>query len=233
MTLSIHDAILGDLSVRRHPFARRVSISVAPQGTLVVVAPPRMSVILIRRQVVALRAAAQQLLARHRASIQYHDGQPIGKRHRIAVVPTRMIDQPSVTVKQSTIVVYMPPGYQITESSIQSMIRDQVRIVLRTEAKEYLPQRLASLAECGGFRYQHVRLQHASSRWGSCSSRGTISLNIALMLLSDELIDYVLVHELCHTRHMNHSPAFWRCVGQYDPRYKHHRTQLRTKTPVI
>lgn len=233
MKTLIHDAVLGDLKVRRHPFAKHVSVSIAPQGQLIVVAPLRMPLVLVRHRVAAMRNIAQQLLVRHVALVQYRDKQLIGRSHKIVVVPTQMVDQPSVSVERSTILVCLPPEHQITTPSVQKMIREHVRTVLRKEAKMYLPQRLALLAKHGGFHYQRVRLQHASSRWGSCSSNGTISLNIALMLLPDELIDYVLVHELCHTSQMNHSSAFWRCVERYDPNYKHHRTQLRQKTPVI
>lgn len=102
---------------------------------------------------------------------------------------------------------------------------------LRKKAKAYLPGRLAALAAEHGFRYQKARLSSAGTRWGSCSSRGTISLNIALMRLDQELIDYVIIHELCHTRQMNHGPAFWSLVEQYCRKYKQLRRQLRNKKP--
>jgi predicted metal-dependent hydrolase len=92
---------------------------------------------------------------------------------------------------------------------------------------------LKDMAQRYGFSYQRLRFSHSGGRWGSCSSTGTISLNIALMKLSDDLIYYVLAHELSHTRQMNHSAAFWREVSQIDPRYKLHRQQLKRQSPIV
>jgi predicted metal-dependent hydrolase len=104
---------------------------------------------------------------------------------------------------------------------------------LRAKAKRILPARLKELAERGGFSYEKVRFSHSSSRWGSCSSNGTVSLNIALMKLPAVLIDYVLIHELAHTRQMNHSAAFWQEVEKYDKNYKRHRKLLKMYSPNV
>ena len=80
---------------------------------------------------------------------------------------------------------------------------------LRRKAQTVLPTRLAKLAELHGFQYSGVRIRKSRSRWGSCSTKKAINLSLYLMLLPEHLIDYVLLHELCHTVQMNHSPAFW------------------------
>ena len=87
-------------------------------------------------------------------------------------------------------------------------------VALRKKAQSLLPARLASLAESHGFKYTNVKIRKNKTRWGSCSSKGTINLSIYLMLLPDHLIEYVLLHELCHTVQMNHSPAFWALLNQ-------------------
>jgi predicted metal-dependent hydrolase len=92
---------------------------------------------------------------------------------------------------------------------VQTLLAGFIEKALRHEAKRILPERLRKLAEQHGFTYSSLRLANTKSRWGSCSAGQRINLSIALMLLPDHLIDYVILHELCHTVEMNHSSAFW------------------------
>ncbi|MBQ9311340.1 MAG: M48 family metallopeptidase [Bacteroidales bacterium] len=98
---------------------------------------------------------------------------------------------------------------------------------LRKEAKAYLPVRLAELAAEHGFEFNSVRIKHNSSNWGSCSSKGNINLNLNLMRLPEELRDYVLLHELCHLRHMNHGPEFHALLESLCPNHAELRKRLR------
>lgn len=111
--------------------------------------------------------------------------------------------------------------------------RDAKKKLLTKKAKEYLPYRLEYFAKLHGYHYERVRFSHANTRWGSCSSNGTISLNIGLMQVPEPLRDYVLLHELAHLNHMDHSPAFWAEVASHDPRYKSHRQKLKSFSPGV
>ncbi len=88
-------------------------------------------------------------------------------------------------------------------------ISKEEEIELRKKAKAYLPEKLHNLSVLHGFSYNSVKITKSRTRWGSCSSKTTINLSLFLMLLPEHLIDYVLLHELCHTVHMNHGPEFW------------------------
>jgi predicted metal-dependent hydrolase len=94
---------------------------------------------------------------------------------------------------------------------------------LTRRAREELVPRLARLAAMYGFKYERASIRQQRTRWGSCSRKGTISLNARLLLLPAVVVDYVLLHELCHTVQMNHSPRFWALVERHDPDYKAHK----------
>ncbi|MBQ2660835.1 M48 family metallopeptidase [Candidatus Saccharibacteria bacterium] len=111
--------------------------------------------------------------------------------------------------------------------------RDYQKKLLTKKAKEYLPYRLEYLAKLYGYNYEKCRLTHANTRWGSCSSNRTISLNIGLMKVPEALRDYVILHELAHLNHMDHSKAFWAEVGEHDRNYKTHEKKLKMFNPGV
>ena len=96
----------------------------------------------------------------------------------------------------------------------------------RARAQEILPARVAHFAAIMGVAPRRVRVSAAQTRWGSCSSKGCLNFSWRLMLADDEVIDYVVVHELAHLREMNHSPCFWAVVAQVMPDYKRRQKQL-------
>lgn len=98
---------------------------------------------------------------------------------------------------------------------------------LRRQAKAYLPGRLAELAAQHGFCYNKVRIKHNVSNWGSCSVKKNINLNLNLMRLPAELQDYVMLHELCHLKYMNHGKEFHALLESVCPDHKTLRTRLR------
>ncbi len=230
---SFNDDELGEIIVRRSARTASIRIKIGTDGRYVASVPTYTPLFFVRQTVRSSRAQLRQLAEHTNKPTDYQHGQPVGKSHSIAVVPTGMVTKPQVKTERQRIVVLLPNTAAISDQPVQQLIRDAVAKVLRREAKAYLPRRLATLATANGFIYERVRFSHSGGRWGSCSSAGTISLNIALMKLPHELIDYVLIHELCHTRHMNHSPAFWSEVARYDPHYKLHRRQIKRETPTV
>lgn len=111
--------------------------------------------------------------------------------------------------------------------------RDYQKKLLMKKAKDYLPYRLEYHAKLYGYKYSKCRLTHANTRWGSCSSNHTISLNIGLMNVPEPLRDYVILHELAHLNHMDHSKAFWAEVGSHDKNYKAHEKKLKMFNPGV
>jgi predicted metal-dependent hydrolase len=170
------------------------------------------------------------MLAEQQVDAVFESGMQIGKSHTLITRPGSAL---STKRHGQQIIVTLAPENNLDDPDVTRAVRDSVIDALRLEAKSYLPKRITFLAEKNGFTFEKIRFSHASGRWGSCSSNGTISLNIALMKLPFELIDYVLVHELSHTKQMNHSESFWNLVEKADPNYKQHRRELRKETPSI
>jgi predicted metal-dependent hydrolase len=97
---------------------------------------------------------------------------------------------------------------------------------LRKKAQEYIPKRVEEYSKEYGFQYNLIKIKNLNSRWGSCSSKKNLSFNLKLMYFNSNIIDYVIVHELCHLQEMNHSAKFWRLVESIIPNYKEYKLQL-------
>lgn len=229
---TITDEEFGTITVRRSSRATSVKLRVAPDGTLHASLPVYAPLFMLKRLVKTSRTQLRDMLKQQLPNYQFENGMQIGKSHTLVVMPTAA---PAATVvrQKQQIIVSLPHGATLHDTLVTQQIRTIMLTALRIEAKSYLPKRLAFLAQQLECTYEKVRFSHASGRWGSCSTSGTISLNIALMKLPHELIDYVLVHELSHTKQMNHSTDFWDTVALGDPNYKAHRKALKLHTPSI
>lgn len=228
----IQDDEFGKITIRRSPRATQVRVRVAPDGTLRASLPLYAPLFLVKKLLKDSREELRGILEQARPTQSYSDGMHVGKSHSLIVRPSQLT-QVRVSRHGQQIVIELPKGQDINDAAVSRVIRDAVISALRLEAKSYLPKRLDFLSKKYGLYYDKVRFSHASGRWGSCSSSGTISLNIALMKLPFEIIDYVIVHELSHTKHMNHSDSFWQLVAQGDPDFKLHRRLLKNENPSI
>lgn len=124
------------------------------------------------------------------------------------------IDSPKSLVRSNTIFVYIPKELNVHSNEAQLEIRKAIERAWRKEAKAYLPDRVNHLANKNDFSFNKVSVQNSKTRWGSCSVNNNINLSLHLMRLPDHLIDYVILHELSHTKVKNHSPHFWHLLDQ-------------------
>ena len=113
---------------------------------------------------------------------------------------------------------------------LKPALSDDELNMLRKRAKKYLPERTRYLAQKYGYEIGRIALRNQKTRFGSCSYRNNINLNINLMNYDYEIIDYVILHELAHTKIKNHSKDFWLEVEKHCPNYKELRKRLKTKT---
>lgn len=105
------------------------------------------------------------------------------------------------------------------EKALQPLTKEEIEDLAR-KALKYIPQRVEYFSKIVGVNYGRITIRNQRTRWGSCSSKGNLNFNCLLMLAPPEVIDYVVVHELCHRKEMNHSKAFWGEVEKVFPEYK-------------
>lgn len=120
---------------------------------------------------------------------------------------------PYIKVDSTRIIVHYTNEEMLYAPSIQEHIQMAVEKVLRKEALKFLPSKVAFWAEKFTLKYTEISVKKMRTRWGSCSSKGKINLNIHLMRLPEHLIDYVILHELAHTKQHNHGPNFWKLLN--------------------
>jgi UDP-N-acetylmuramate dehydrogenase len=148
---------------------------------------------------------------------------------RRADTPLRPRERFRITLREGLLTVLCPPDTCFEGQEIQWQLQTILSNALREEAKRLLPCRLAGLAERYGFLYERVKVNSAQTRWGSCSGKRVINLSCFLLLLPEHLIDYVLLHELCHTREMNHGAGFWKLLDEVTDGTAHQlRHELRS-----
>lgn len=104
---------------------------------------------------------------------------------------------------------------------------------LAANARKVIPEHVAFLAPRVGVTYGRITIRSQHSRWGSCSGKGNLNFNCLLMLMPEEVLDYVVVHELCHRKEMNHSPRFWAEVERILPNFKESKKWLKENGPAL
>ena len=209
-----------DYSVRRSKRAKRVLVKLRRDKGLEVVFPargqyPDPDEVLRSIEDWVLRALDKQDRAPHaRVKREYKHGEILpfrGKPHRLRL--EHWENETRFSVERV--------GDSLEMRCHKDSAVDHKRIAVvnwyRHQAKAYLPRRTRELADLHGFRYGQVRIKNQKTRWGSCSSKGNLNLNLRLMMTPDEAIDSVIIHELCHLRELNHSPAFWKLVAELSP----------------
>lgn len=201
--------------------ARRLRLRIRAEGIFLTL-PPKVS----EQKVQQFLTASQSWIEEHWQKLQLL----MPEQNNVQVSDGELIIFPALG-KQWRICLNSEPAKKIVQQDQQLLVPRQhaekhIKQWVLQQAKLFLPNRLAALAAAHDFKYEQCKVRHAKSRWGSCSSQGVINLNAALLLVPSELLDYVLLHELCHTRQMNHSDKFWMEMQQVDANFKQHRQRL-------
>ena len=124
-------------------------------------------------------------------------------------------DPGSISTRQESqkLVINAPPKLLADEDAIKSA----VQAFYRRQAKAFLPERAHELAQRHGFHFNQLRVKNQKTRWGSCSAKRNLNFNLRLMMTPPPAIDYVIMHELCHLRYLNHGRDFWQLLRELCP----------------
>jgi predicted metal-dependent hydrolase len=218
--------------VRESRRARRLAVRVHRTGRVEVVVPPRTS-----------RATVSAFLSEHHDWIETRRQAALRQKPPDTPFPPPRIALPGVYETwrvhlaggTGRVRIREPqereqPGEELLvvggEVSSPQLLKDALRRWLMRRAQLVLAEHLADCAREFGFSYRALSIRRQRTRWGSCSVRGTISLNCCILFQPPEVLRYLLIHELSHTRHMNHSRAFWDCVARCCPDYRKLDRQL-------
>jgi predicted metal-dependent hydrolase len=177
----------------------------------------------IRRKLLELHERRSS--GNHRPALRWDgsDTVPVaGVELPLKVVAAR-IARPTVRFEDAAVTVYCPLSHLAQQAQLATTLRSALRIRARQHAKALLDEEAARL----DVDYIGPRIADQKSLWGSCTPDGTISLNWRLLLAPAEVFRYVIVHELCHRRHLDHSQRFWRLVERQMPDFSTHRAWLR------
>lgn len=205
---------LGRVHITKRKHSKRITVRYDPTGKIKVSLPRNVSyragLEYIRSKTSIIKSKIKNL-EKEKNDVDFSQFRT--KWHQVIFKPEERGDT-CYQVSDSDILVRFPCQTDRKDPWLQSVIREGVEVALRNEAKSYLPKRISELSSHYGLSFNKLYIKNVKTLWGSCSSKNNINLNIHLMRLPDHLIDYVLLHELCHTIHKNHSHIFWRCLNK-------------------
>lgn len=159
-------------------------------------------------------------------------GARIGKTHHITF-ESGSGQTPTSRLTANQVRILLPIGTRWDDDTAQAAARNGAIKALKKEARMLLPHRLRTLAEQHGYSFTSVTVKQLTGRWGSCSDKQEITLNCFLMQLPWDLIDYVLLHELAHTKVMAHGTPFWTEMARALPTVQNYRKLIKTYKPVL
>jgi predicted metal-dependent hydrolase len=211
-------------TVRRSDRARRMGLRVHRDGRVEVVLPRR-----------APAGGVAEFVHRHALWIH---------RHR-AKAATRAPDNPAISVTETWyqgrrvpirhvvgdanafLIRWTGDHFEVSGADSEPRTAELMEVWFRKAARAVLHERVRTLNAPVGYAWSRIRIADQSTRWGSCSTRGTLSFNWRLLMAPPEVLDYVVIHELAHLKEMNHSAKFWALVEAQCPNYKAHVKWLK------
>lgn len=213
MEKKIEEKDLGIITLRTTPRATRYTLKIS-EGTITATMPPGGDE---KRMLNFIRENKERLIQ----ALQKHPARPLlDERSELQATTFRLrifrAERSNfyMRLEEGVLHIACPNETHFEEEAVQSLLKSMIEKALRHEAKRLLPQRIIRLAQQYGFTLTGIKINNSKTHWGSCTPRKSVNLSLSLMLLPWHLIDYVLLHELCHTVEMSHNERFWKLMDQ-------------------
>lgn len=203
---------VGKVILKKNPRSKRVTLKVKVDGSIIVTLPQSLpykkAEPILHQNIAWVKVQLEKVKESQKKKLLSFDSRFQVRTKVLRILPH---DQTTMVAKgrEDKIDLLVPKTWEIASSVVQEQLQEAIIEILRQEAKYYLPNRTRTLAMQKGIAINTIRIKNVKTRWGSCSSKSNINLSLYLMLLPDSLIDYVILHELAHIKHQNHSAAFW------------------------
>lgn len=217
--------LFGEYSVVKNSKARSVRIRFDQTGHPLVTIPSWLPY-LSGKQFIAQKEL--WVLQHLPPKIVFKNNARIGRSEHVIVDVQPGAAAVSARLSKTGVSIKTPSARHLTERDAHLRCVHAAYRSLKRQAEALLEQRIPPLLNASGSDFKQLKVSRTHSRWGSCSSEQTLSFSIFVAQLPDELIDYIIVHEIAHLTHMNHSPSFWLQVEALDAKYRHHRKVLQS-----
>jgi len=222
--------------VRVSDRAKYLRIEVSSQKGLVVIIPQGYDHDRIPEILQSKQAWIDRVLGLAKAKKAFHQAQPTlpSHMHLQAIAQTWEVSYSEPKSDRENPKYLEKPKFQLLlNTNSPDFCHQLLRLWLFNTSNRYLPQELLKISKAIALPFTQVSIRQQKTIWGSCSSAKNISLNYKLLFLPQPLVRYVLIHELCHTIHMNHSSKFWQLVERFEPNYRQVDPQLKDVWKIV
>jgi len=224
---------IGNIKIRRRRGQKSTTLRLAKGGGIVLSTNYSTPLYSLKKFVLENRSWLEEARANSGITqeVEIFDGQILSSGLKFHLEHTPGLQRPEFKYRKGQEEIIIKTSFLSDSIRLSEDMREELEVLvvkaLRERAQHYLPKRLIEVSESMGVSYNSVTIRNTSSRWGSCSSKNDINLSLWLMILPRGLVDYVIVHELAHTKHKHHGKEFWQEVSKYCPGYKDLRAKLK------
>ena len=222
---------IGTVTIYKRSSNRVIRLTVAQSGEIKVTIPTWAPY----RSGLSFAASRQAWIIANKPALKasFTDGHAIGKSHRLVLVPDEAGIKTSTHIRGTEVRIRYPASMETSDAAVQKAISAAALRALRLQASKLLKIRLDELSKRHGYDYKSLSIKQLKGRWGSCDQDKNIVLNLFLMQLPWHLIDYVIMHELAHTKVLRHGAPFWAEMEKYMSGARLLRRQLHEYQPVL